>query len=137
MFCSVSLGFANHGSQVSQIRVSQGFANTCFAVMRLFRKIRKVSQIQVFASFGKQNFSKVSQIRLLFRKVLQVWQGFHNLLMKTWRPDKALQNRKYRVILGTGLRVYDRSKRMFDAKMVLYHLRFPRKGSKVGCSVQH
>ena len=26
---------------------------------------------------------------------------------------------------------------MFNAKMVLYHLRFPWKGSKVGCSVQH
>ena len=26
---------------------------------------------------------------------------------------------------------------MFDVKMVLYHLRFPRKGSKVGGSVQH
>ena len=47
-FRSVSPSFANHVSQVSQ-----GFANTSFAVLRLFRKIRKVSQIQFFASFRK------------------------------------------------------------------------------------
>ena len=42
MFRSVSPSFANHVSQVLQIRVSQGFANTSFVVLRLFRKIRKV-----------------------------------------------------------------------------------------------
>ena len=42
VFRSVSPSFANRVSQVSQIRVLQGFANTSFAVLRLFRKIRKV-----------------------------------------------------------------------------------------------
>ena len=78
MFRSVSPSFANRVSQVSQIRVSQGFANTSFAVLRLFRKIRKVSQIRVFASFRKYKFRKVSQISFSFRKVLQVSQDFRN-----------------------------------------------------------
>ena len=78
MFRSVSPSFANRVSQVSQIRVSQGFANTSFAVLRLFRKIRKVSQIRVFARFRKYKFRKVSQLGFSFRKVLQVSQGFRN-----------------------------------------------------------
>ena len=78
MFRNVSPSFANHVSQVSQIRVSQGFANTSFAVLRLFRKIRKVSQIRVFASFRKYKFRKVSQLGFSFRKVSQVSQGFRN-----------------------------------------------------------
>ena len=78
MFRSVSPSFANRVSQVSQIRVSQGFANTNFAVLRLFRKIRKVSQIQVFASLRKYKFRKVSQLGFSFLKVSQVSQGFRN-----------------------------------------------------------
>ena len=78
MFRSVSPSFANRVSQVSQIRVSQGLANAYFAVLRLFRKIRKVSQIRVFARFRKYKFSKLSQIGFLFRKLSQVSQGFRN-----------------------------------------------------------
>ena len=44
----------------------------------MFRKIRKVSQIRVFASFRKYKFRKVSQIGFSFRKVSQVSQGFRN-----------------------------------------------------------
>ena len=40
-FRSVSPSFANRVSQVSQGRISLGFANTRFAVLRLFRKIRR------------------------------------------------------------------------------------------------
>ena len=36
-----------------------------------------------------------------------------------------------------GIQIRDTRKRMFDAKMVLYRLRFPQKESKVGGSVQH
>ena len=63
------------------ISVSQCFAKfrkSCFAVLRLFLKIRKVSQIRVFASFHKYKFRKVSQIGFSFRKVSQVSQGFRN-----------------------------------------------------------
>ena len=63
------------------ISVSQCFAKfrkSCFAVLRLFLKIRKVSQIRVFASFHKYKFRKVSQIGFSFRKVSQVLQGFRN-----------------------------------------------------------
>ena len=63
------------------ISVSQCFAKfrkSCFAVLRLFLKIRKVSQIRVFASFHKYKFRKVSQIGFSFRKVSQVSQGFCN-----------------------------------------------------------
>ena len=76
VFRSVSPSFANSVSQVSQIRVSQGFANTSFAVLRLFRKIRKVLQILVFASFRKYKFRKLSQIGFSFRKVSQVSRSF-------------------------------------------------------------
>ena len=63
------------------ISVSQCFAKfrkSCFAVLRLFLKIRKVSQIRVFASFHKYKFRKVSQIGFSFRKVSQVLQGFRD-----------------------------------------------------------
>ena len=68
----------NHVSQVSQTRFSQGFTNDFFAVLCLFRKISKVSQIRVFASFRKYKFRKVSQIGFSFRKLSQVSQGFCN-----------------------------------------------------------
>ena len=86
MFRSVSPSFANRVSQVSQMRVSQGFANASFAVLRLFRKIRKVSQIRVFASFRKYKFRKLSQIGFSFRKLSQVSQGFRNWQFADGQP---------------------------------------------------
>ena len=80
MFCT----FFYNVLQLSQIWVSQGSADTIFAVLRLFRK---VSQIKVSQGFQNTSFAvlrlfrKVSQIGFSFRKVYlvkQVSQGFRN-----------------------------------------------------------
>ena len=55
--------FANHVSQVLQIRVThwQGFANTSFVVLHLFRKVSQIQVSQFYVCFAR--FCKVSQIQ--------------------------------------------------------------------------
>ena len=69
--------------QVSQIRILQGFANTSFAVLRLFSKPWQAWVLQGFANaslarFRKYKFHKNLQICFSFRKVSQGSQGFRN-----------------------------------------------------------
>ena len=64
---------------MSQIRVSQGFPNTVFALLRLFRKICKVSQIRV-SQGSHSDFRKNSQIGFSFRKFRKVF-AMGSLLM--------------------------------------------------------
>ena len=76
-FRILSHWFANHVLQVLQLLVSQGFANTSFAVLHLLCKVSQSFANICFAKFRKYKFHKVLQIDFSFRKDSKVLQGYH------------------------------------------------------------